>query len=53
MAKGSGGGFNAKDTGVIQSGPKSSDLGVPKAPMRSTVNDDAVRSSVAKNPSGG
>lgn len=51
MAK--SGGFNAKDTGNIPSGPKASDLGVPAAPARSTVNDDAVRSTVARNPSGG
>jgi hypothetical protein len=51
MAKGSG--FNAKDTGNIPSGPKASDLGVPAAPARSTVNDGAVREKVAKNPSGG
>lgn len=52
MAKGSSG-FNAKDTGNITSGPKSTDLGVPRAPARTTMNDDAVRSAVAKNPSGG
>ena len=52
MAKGNSG-FNAKDTGNIPSGPKASNLGVPKAPERSTVNDDAVRKDVARNPSGG
>jgi hypothetical protein len=53
MAKGSKGGFNAKDTGNIPSGPSASDLGVPKAPERTTMNDDAVRTSVARNPKGG
>jgi hypothetical protein len=51
MAK--GGGFDAKDTGNIAGGPSSKNLGVPAAPARSTVNDGAVRSNVARNPSGG
>ena len=52
MAKGSSG-FNAKDTGNIQSGPKATDLGVPAAPMKTTMGDGAVRDSVARNPKGG
>jgi len=52
MAKGSSG-FNAKDTGNIQSGPKASDLGVPATPMKTTMGDGAVRESVARNPKGG
>lgn len=52
MAKGSKG-FDLKDAGNIAKGPSSADLGVPKAPERSTVNDDAVRQSVARNPKGG
>lgn len=51
MAKGKGG-FDAKDTGNIAKGPSARDLGVPAAPMRTTMNDGAVRSSVTKNPSG-
>jgi len=52
MAKGSGG-FNAKDTGNIAKGPSAENLGVPKTPSRTTMNDGAVRETVAKNPSGG
>ena len=53
MAKGKGGGFNAKDTGNIAKGPSAENLGVPAAPARTTMNDEAVRTSVATNPSGG
>lgn len=53
MAKGSG--FNAKDTGVIPSGPKASDLGVPRVPAKTTMGTggDAPRTDVARNPKGG
>lgn len=53
MAKGSSKGFDAKDTGNIAKGPSATDLGVPKAPERTTMNDDAVRQQVARNPKGG
>ena len=53
MAKGKGGGFNAHDAGNIAKGPSAENLGVPAAPAKTTMNEDAVRSKVAKNPSGG
>lgn len=54
MAKGKkSAGFNLKDTGNIPDAPSSKALGVPAAPARSTMGEDAVRQSVAKNPSSG
>lgn len=53
MAK-QGGTFSAKNTGNVPDAPKNeSDPSRKWAGSKSTINDDAVRSSVAKNPSGG
>lgn len=50
MAKG----FNTKDTGNIPSAPKNeSDSSRKGFPKKTTMNDGAVRETVAKNPKGG
>ena len=56
MAKGKGG-FNLHDAGLKKAPSAGEDshsnLGVPAHPGSNTMNDGAVRDSVARNPSGG
>lgn len=53
MAK-KGGAFNAKDTGNIPDAPTNSgDPSRKWAGSKHTINEGAVRETVAKNPSGG
>lgn len=57
MAKGKGG-FDLHNTGNIRKAPTAGEdshanLGVPPHPGTNTMNDGAVRDSVARNPSGG
>ena len=53
MAKGNGGAFNAKNTGNIPDAPSNSgDPSRKWAGSKHTINDEAVRTSVTKNPSG-
>lgn len=57
MAKGKGG-FNLHDTSTANKAPSPGEdshghLGVPAHPGTNTMNDDAVRGTAARNPSGG